>query len=143
MKFGGDFHGHQRRRSNDFGDPLVIPPVPPSGHRAAVRNKQKMKDGALSDWQMVFRKFRAETPQHLAFETLMKKKKRFENEGRREKVPLSENLERSSSALYPHLHANPPVGDSHVATAARGRRVFRCDAMGHLCNIFGSAAAQQ
>lgn len=71
--------------------------VPPSGHQTA--NKQWMKYGALSDWHMIFRKDVAEAPQHLAFETLMKK--RFENEGRRGKVQLSENLERSSSTLSP------------------------------------------
>lgn len=92
----------------------MVSPVPPSDQTA---NKQWMKYGALSDWHMIFRKDGAEAPQHLAFETLMKKKDLKMKAGG-EKYNYQKTW-KGQALLYPHLHANQPVGGSHIATAAR------------------------
>ncbi len=101
-----------------------------------------MNCGALSDWQMIFRKCSAETTQHLVFETLRRKKDLKMKAGEK-KIPISENLERSVATLYPHLHCNGAGWRFSYYHCSRRKKNIRYSAMECLCNIFGSTAAQQ
>lgn len=88
--------------------------VTPSVHQAAVCSNLWMTCGALPDWWMIFR-----------LSGRGKIWKRRQRRGRKKMRHHQKTWKGQAPHFTPHLHANWPLGASHIDCAARGRGEFR------------------